>query len=1067
MIKRIIEAPFVLLGWLFKNTYGRVVSVFLVTLLACAVNYPIQDTEIGEWVVVDTLGEKFSAGRGKAEGRAAALADVDATGRIDRDSIEHRDSIGRVALHNRWAWLTMPFHHVVERELEVVSEGWNESRTNWVKKRRILRISRGLTLGLDLQGGTELTYKIVAPEGAEEEVAGGAQDMAQVIRERINTQGLKEPRVQPVGDDRILVQVPGVGASEVERVKSTITRIGRLEFRLVADPEDDATALKEAETTGEAPPGWHWYNLEQENTETGKLETEKLLISDKIELTGDSIERVTVGYGGAAQSEIAVLLRFRDSDAFWRVTRNNVGKRLAIVLDDVRDKEDNLVKAGEVHSAPVIRQPILGAAEITGGFTQKTAEDLKLVLQSGSLKWPLKPESEQFVGPYQGLKSIQDGRKAIIIGFGTIIVFIFVYYMKLGLVADFALLLNLLILLAALALRNATLTLPGIAGIMLTIGMSIDANVLIFERIREEVKKMADKPLVKSMRDGHRKALVTIFDANLTTLITGIILHEFGTGPVKGFAVTLCYGIVISMFTAIVVTRVILEAMLRARLMTKLSMLEIVRRPHLPFVALRKASLSVSVVLVVGGLVYFLGGPGERLGIEFSSGTLVGVNLNQRVNADVVRAKLREAGYPNAEVQQVASVRGAVGSVGSSKFNIRLRYVPLVNVKKAGRVDGVKYPDFAGGAEVVVEVGRKADTNEMARRLQEAGSPGCLMEPGPKHSGLFSYTVRNDDHSPDAVRDLESNVRSVFGSQLITDDIRQAFGGPGGESLLAEQGVQKLSETSDRLTVRISLERPVELAQVKEPLVSRLGPEVEVKPEGELRQDKADVFHVTAPSGSLAKIKDTLRIRGLATLEPFAGITKIYPSVARELTTKAVVAFALSLLAIIAYIWFRFEFRFGLAAVVAVMHDVIITLGALALTGREISLTVIAALLTIIGSSLNATIVVFDRIRENRKTVRKTRFPEIVNLSINQTLNRTLLTSLTTLLAVVSLFVFGGAAIEDFAFTLLVGVIVGTYSSIFIASPILLMTGEQGALRGPLGAPSSRTARPLEGFRTS
>ena len=180
---------------------------------------------------------------------------------------------------------------------------------------------------------------------------------------------------------------------------------------------------------------------------------------------------------------------------------------------------------------------------------------------------------------------------------------------------------------------------------------------------------------------------------------------------------------------------------------------------------------------------------------------------------------------------------------------------------------------------------------------------------------------------------------------------------------------------------------------------------------------------------------------------------------------QAGVAFFLALLAIVAYIWFRFEFRFGLAAVAALVHDVAIALGVLAVCGREIDLTVIAALLTIIGYSLNDTIVVFDRIRENRRTVRKTAFPDIVNLSINQTLSRTLLTSITTLLAVLALFLWGGSAINDFALTLLVGVVAGTYSSIFIASPILLMIGEQGALRGPLSTPTARIARPLEGFR--
>ena len=1061
MIKRIIEAPFHLIGWLFKDTYGRVMSVVLLTIIVCLVNYPIQDVRVGVWEVEDTLKEEYSIEKTPGvSDKARERSDVDSeSGAIDRNAIESRKSIRRVELFKPWALITMPFHHISEQQHgEVIEERWNESRRNRIKRRQVVRVSRGLTLGLDLRGGIELVYRVITPAGGE--AALKAQDIAEVIRRRIDAYGLREPRVQHMGEDRILIQIPGSDASDVSRVRNIITRVGRLEFRIVAD-KDNKAILEEARKRGQdkPPTGWHWYSRKWRDTKTRKWKSEDLLISDEIGLTGEEIKSVNVGFGGDTGSELAVHLLFKDRDAFWRLTRANVGRRLAILLDDVRSKDGNLFKTGRLHSAPEIKTAIHGSAEISGGFTQKTAEDLKYVLQSGSLKWPLALESERSVGPYQGLRAIQDGKRAVIIGFVAVVGFILIYYLKAGLVADFALLLNLLILVAALSLRSATLTLPGIAGIMLTIGMSIDANVLIFERIREELKKMTDKPLLKCLRDGHRKALVTIVDANLTTLITAVILHMFGTGPVKGFAVTLSYGIVISMFTAVVVTRVIFEALIHARLVTSLRMFEFVKDPRVPFIAMRRVWLTASAVLVVAGLVYFFAGPGKRLGIEFSSGTRVEVNLREQVDAEVVRARVNRAGYDDIEVQEI----GPVGAKGSKAFSIRIGYTPRAEVISAAAADPAADPAFAKGAEVVIETNREVDTAEMVRRLAARGSPDCDVKERPASADAFAYAVRNKDAAADPVADLESNVRAVFGSDRITGDIRRAFQEADGKTLLANEGVRVVSKSPLGLNVAIALEKKTTTARLNDALKGLV---LRVTPQNEA-DGKASEFIVSARPGTLTRIKDALKQAELATQEPFASVQKIYPSVARELGARAAVALFLALLATVAYIWFRFEFRFGLAAVIALVHDVALTLGMLALFEYEISLTVIAALLTIVGYSLNDTIVVFDRIRENRKTVRKTPFAEIVNMSINQTLGRTLLTSVTTLLAVSALFIFGGTAIQGFAFTLLWGVIFGTYSSIFIASPVLLMTGEQGALRGPLGGPSARISRPLEGFRSS
>jgi len=1058
MIKKIIEAPFEMAGWLFKDTYGRVVAILLLTLLVCMVNYPIQDTVVDVIEVKDRLSEEYSRDRNPD-------ADVDAAGRISPTARTQREVVRRVELKDTVAWLTMPFHNVSERQLEVIGEPELVEGKFYVKHRLVERTVRGLTLGLDLRGGTELEYRIMAPEG-DQEGALGARQVADIILRRIDAFGLTEPRVQPVGEDRILVQIPGFDASDVARVRNIITRTGRLEFRLVVNRAKYPKVYEEAEDLGQAPKGYHWYTIREHVVRGEKVPAERLLVEDEIKLTGEGVEGVSLGRND--KGEHVVNVRFVDRDAFWRVTRQNVGERLAICLDDIRDSSGNLVKPGTLHSAPVINEPILGSAQISGGFTQDSAEELRIVISSGSLRTPLTLEKEQYVGPYQGLQAIIQGQQAILVGFIAVVVFVIIYYMQMGAIAAFALFLNLLILVAALALRGATLTLPGIAGILLTVGMSIDANVLIFERIREELKKMADKPLLKSMRDGHSKALTTIIDANLTTLITAVILHEFGTGPVRGFATTLSYGIIISMFTAVVVTRVLFEALVKMGALKKLRMREILRDPNIGFVKYGKTWLTASIVVVVASLAAVFVMPGDRLGVEFRSGMKVEVNLDKSATVDEVRTRLQAAGFSEFEVQEVFRLAETVDT-DVKTYAIRLSEMADVEVVKAGRIEGGDRPELVGGTEVIVRLPRNLDAAQLSGLLTERGVQDCEVTKGDtvEQGGktLHTYIVRSTDKARGAEGNITSAVESVMGSQLVMNDIREAFANPDGTSLLVPDGVQVHSQVAEPVDISVALAKGVTPEEMQRTLTASV-PQAVAKPVGVADEDGlVRSYRISGPVGSLDRIKAAMQSERMATLEPFGGIEKIAPSVARELGTKAAVAMALALLAIVAYIWFRFEFRFGVAAVAALVHDVAIALGVLAIAGREIDLKVIAALLTIIGYSLNDTIVIFDRIRENRRSVRKTVFPDIVNMSINQTLGRTILTSLTTFIAVFFLFLMGGPAINTFALTLLVGVVVGTYSSIFIASPILLMTGEQGAVRGPLSSVGGKTVRPLEGFR--
>lgn len=1035
MLKKIFEAPFEFIGWSFKTIYGRVMLIALLTLVALAVNYPVTDTEVDVWKVRDTIA--ITKDKPK---------DTDSVGRIDRTTITGREWVQKIETKNGLAHFTLPFHSTAERELNLANTTVAPNGKSMVKERTISRVSRGLTLGLDLQGGTEIRYRIVQPKG---EQAYSGSEVIEVIRRRIDSYGLKEPRIQQVGRDSILIQIPGFDASDVAHVKDIITKIGRLEFRLVAHPEKDAAALADATAAkerGEAPPeGWHWYKMTRTDEQTGEEKTSELLIKDQIELTGEGIDRVGITRD-QQQGDLGVALDFKDQSAFYEVSSQNVGRQLAIILDDVRNQAGELVQQGTLHSAPVIQEAILGNARISGGFTEKSANDLKNVLQSGSLKAPLEEESTQYVGPYQGRQAIEKGLNSAMYGFLAVVVFMALYYLKAGLVADFALCLNLLLLMAFMASRGATLTLPGIAGIILTAGMAVDANILIFERIREEYEGMKDKPLIKCVRDGHAKALSTIIDSNLTTLITGIILYIFGTGPVKGFAVTLSYGLIISMFTAVVVTKLVFEAFEKMGWLKSLPMLRLIpQNPHIPFMKMRNFFVVTSTIIVIASLIYFFFGPGRRMGIEFSSGTLVEINLAQPAMRDALDSKLEQAGFKDYEVQEIAAKREL--GAASRSYAIRLRTVPTVEITELKRI-----ADADATSSAIASVNREVDAVEMESRLTAAGAKSPKVKALEKTGVKFVYEVRSLDLSE---QDLAEHIRAVFGSELITSDIKKALDNP--ETRLASEGIQVVSEEGGRLNMKLNLAAPIQPAALQTLLEERIQG-TKVVAEKPLPDGSADQFSVDTRAGSLAEIKDTLKLAKIGTLEPIGSVTTIHPSVARELTVKAVIAVVLALFAIVAYVWFRFEFRFGIAAVLALVHDVSLTLGALALTGREISLTIIAAILTIIGYSLNDTIVIFDRIRENRRIVRKTEFLDIIDSSVNQTLSRSALTSLTTFISTLCLYIWGGPAIEDFAFAMLVGIIVGSYSTVFIASPILLLMGEQGATRGPIGTIAPKPA---------
>jgi len=402
-----------------------------------------------------------------------------------------------------------------------------------------------------LSGESDLRLELVLSQQAQQHIKRMAVDQAvETITNRIDQFGVAEPDIRAQGRDRILVQLPGI--DDPQRAIDIIGKTALLEFKLV----DEDNSLEEA-LRGNIPPGDEI--LYQTKGEPGSKKKIPFLLKRRSVLTGEYLTDARVMID-SQYNEPYVSLSFdsRGARLFEQITGANIKKRLAIVLDNV------------INSAPVIQDKIAGGrAQITGRFTMEEARDLAIVLRAGALPAPVKIIEERTVGPSLGKDSIDKGLKSMIIGGLIVILFMVFYYKVAGILADVALFLNIIFIAAGLAFFGATLTLPGIAGIILIIGMAIDANVLIFERIREELR--LGKTPRAAVDSGYSKALVTILDANITTLIAALVLFQFGTGPVKGFAVTLSLGIIASLFTSLFITRVIFDYLIIERGMRKVS----------------------------------------------------------------------------------------------------------------------------------------------------------------------------------------------------------------------------------------------------------------------------------------------------------------------------------------------------------------------------------------------------------------------------------------------------------------------------------------------------------------
>jgi len=752
---------------------------------------------------------------------------------------------------------TLPNAAAVDKVQEIISDGFDEE----------------LDVQVEAKEGSFPRIILKLSEDRADFIKNNAVAQSlEIIRNRIDQFGVAEPVIIRQGADEIVIQLPGV--RDPDRAMKLLGDTAQLEFKLVAETEGAnidrlvSSAIESGQWSGKwqqldevkklnqllstsLPDSTSIYFERVKDPQTAIESGQPILLENKVLMTGDMVKNAQVRIGGTFNEPyVAIDLTSRGGKIFASLTEKNVGRRMAIVLD------------GVVKSAPVIRERILGgSAQISGSFTHEEASDLAIVLRVGALPAPVDVIQNLTVGSSLGKDSIQKGLMSGIFGALMVLGFMIIYYRLSGVIANFALALNILFLFSGLAVLNATLTLPGIAGIVLSIGMAVDANVLIFERMREEYA--LGKPVRSSIDGGFGKALWTIVDSQVTTLITALALFLFGTGPIKGFAVTLSLGIIFNLLTALFCSRLVFDVLTAKRVITNLKFMQFVKNSNIDFMKVRNITFSLSGVMVLIGLIAFfqIARGSANLGVDFSGGSLLQYKAEQPFSMGEVRKVFTDNGMEGINLQEV--------------------------------------------------------------------------------------------------------------------------------------------ENENRLIVKV---------KKSEAVVANLGDQVNELLDKELAE-KGFVLESQSEIGS---------------------------SVSAVLRNKAIQAIMISLAGVIIYLAFRFDLGFGLAAAAATFHDVLVVLGICWIFNVEITLLIVTALLTLAGYSLNDSVVVFDRIRENlRKTDSYRLSTDLINDSVNQVISRTIVTSLTSAMVLLALFIFGGQVIHDFSFALLVGVLIGTYSSIFIASPLL------------------------------
>ncbi|MDE2508802.1 MAG: protein translocase subunit SecD [Planctomycetota bacterium] len=972
--------------------------------------------------------------------------------------------------------------------------------------------SSKLKLGIDLSGGTILVYEVVKENLP---ATFNMDDVIAQLKKRLDPDGVRDIPIRKIGSYRFELILPLATPEEVDEVKRNITDTGSLEFRILANRKHDSAVIERAlgpngfskpparykwarlgeVSSGENPefsglalvdPKQSWkpnlyrdvfaeltgkdatgkvntvtarvksnttdtltfadpvglktvtsyrveYNpsairagdpsrpstddpiIREEQVAPGRVERYILCNLDRQDVTGEYLSGAEPTTDERMQPAVKFFFNRKGGYRFGRLTSEHLPEeegafkyRLAILLDNI------------VNSAPSLNSEIRDQGVIEGGsqgFKAEEVQHLITILKSGSLPATINPVplQEEKVGPTLGEDTIAKGLWAIGVSMIVVPFFMIIYYRFAGLVAVVALFMNMILLIGSMALMQTTFSLPGLAGLALTIGMAVDANVLVFERMREEKERGAGLP--QQIRNGFNRAWVTIFDSHMTNFLSAIVLWSVGTEEVKGFAITMIIGMAWNLFTAVYVSRVIFEFWLATGRLKKLTMMRLLDKTNIDFIGPRFYCMGASLIVIAIGLVATVARGQGMYNIDFTGGTLVTIRLDEN---DPTVKKLSESDRA-AFVRQKASALPDVTveslKIGAdttlTRFNIRTTDNVIDHVKD------VIVEVFGSALE---RVAMTAGPGKPIEKTASAASPSRFAS-GREYVLKFNTTNFNSTLPP------EQTIAAIFARVLAEAKIANPD---------ARVEVVKLrAQGSNELLLRTDLEPEVAEAQLK------------------------------ALATSLQSDKNLL----------FERITNFGGTVAAETRRLALTATIASWLIIIGYLWFRFKsLTYGLAAVIAVVHDVLVTLGAVALTywlaqvpvlrtvlmldQMKIDLPMIAAFLTLIGFSVNDTIVIFDRIRELKgKTPDLT--SKIVNDAVNQTLSRTILTSFTAWLVVLILYVLGGEGLHGFAFALVVGFLSGTYSTVYIASPILIdwigvKLPEKSAASGKKAIPATR-----------
>jgi SecD/SecF fusion protein len=869
-----------------------------------------------------------------------------------------------------------------------------------------------IKLGIDLNGGIEVRYRVFDPNRPDKKItAKDCQDVIEVLRRRIDTEGLTEPIMNVSGEDQIIIQLAGVDLKGWVRYKKIVEEQGILELSEVAS-KDIQEKVPDDKAPTDVPAGWRAVKNEDRH---GDKPYDKLyiLVSDRATITGADLQTASAepdprrpGYW-----RISFKLKADAAKRMGELTTKLVHKgKIAILLD------------GKCLSKPNVEGIITDSGEITGSYSRQEAQTLANILVSGSLPYAVGrkvgsehvkgvPEIENEVGPTLGQDSIRRGMLAVVVAVSLIALFMLIYYRAGGVIAVVSLVLNMVFLLTILIFLGAALTLPGIAGLALTIGMAVDANILIMERIREEQKK--GKTAIQAYEHATNRATITIVDSNLTTLMIGFVLYFFGSGSVKGFAVTLSLGILTTLLSVLYCGGMISRYLLHSGSIKKFSMIELFKPTNINFVRMLKPFGVISLLLVIGGVVMLTTNGDKSLGLDFTGGSEVTFQLSEPERIDTVREKIKSIPgtsgapkYADANVQTMSDTEPdqviTWGRDVSRGFKLRTRgasveelRLDIQNIFK----DKISHDPFEQiTAEQLKEIADRENLKIYGKDVV---------------AGFYLYLKSDGFDSAKVIKQIEDSAKDV-GVTTTT---------AGAQTFVNVKAYERKDPPKGLVKLLVVLTK-----------------------EDADRRDRLKESIISSSKSRDSAIK--------LSLEPFLSQSTIGPAAAKELVETALLAIFISWVLMIAYIAIRFfmSFNFGVAAVIALVHDAIVSVGIMIVMGMvvpkalgfdfDLTLNTMAAVLTIIGYSVNDTIVIFDRIRENLVLNKKASFADIINWSVNQTLSRTILTSFTVWVSVVVMYVFtmtSASGISTLMFPLIIGVLAGTYSTVYVAAPILML----------------------------